>query len=246
MHKGIIYILLFSLSVFLCKTKNYSQSDLTTVGFQVKPILPINYFGIETVSVFNDTASIDISSKLGYCFGMLIRQGISKSFSFETGINYTRRNYNLEGSSPYQNSSDKGDFGFVSYEIPLQALVYIRLSESIFMNASAGVGINFYASNVASKGQNNFIDHYSERARWINMSILSNLGFEYRTQDKGYYYLGVSLNNPISRITATQLWYYYESNIRTKFEPIFLNGTYFTLDLRYFLPKSKKDGELRR
>ena len=245
MYKYRIYILLIFLSVFFSNTNNYSQSNLTTVGFQVKPILPINYFGIETVSVSDSFASIDISSKLGYCFGMLIRQGISKSFSFETGINYTRRNYNLEGSSPYQNSSDKGDFGFVSYEIPLQILVYIRLSEAIFMNASAGTGINCYASNVASKGENKFIDHFSKR-RWINMSILSNLGFEYRTRDKGYYYLGVSLNKPISKITRTELRYYYENNSSTTFEPIFLDGTYFTLDLRYFLPISKKDGELRR
>ncbi len=48
-----VYILLFILSFFLSETKNYSQSDLTTVGFQVKPIIPINYFGIETVSVSN-------------------------------------------------------------------------------------------------------------------------------------------------------------------------------------------------
>jgi len=240
MHRYKIYILLFLSSFFLSETKNYSQSDLTTVGFQVKPIIPINYFGIEAVSVSDSFASIDVSSKLGYCFGMLIRQGISKSFSFETGINYTRRNYNLVGSSSYQNSSDKGDFGFVSYEIPLQVLVYIRLSEAIFMNASAGTGINFYASNVSSKGENNFIDHFSQR-RWINMSILSNLGFEYRTKDKGYYYLGVSLNSPISKITKTELRYYYENNSHTTFEPVFLNGTYFTIDLRYFLPKSKKD-----
>lgn len=228
------------LIVFLCKNA-HSQQSITTIGFQLKPIIPISYFGAGPISIsIEDTASLDISSKLGYCFGMVIRHGFTKSFSIEVGINYTERNYKLVGSSAFENSNDIADFGFVSYEIPVQGLIYIRLDKQLYMNASVGLGINFYASDVASKGDNFFIDHYSERARWINFSFHSNLGLEYRTKEKGYFYLGASLNTPFNEITATYLNYYYQDNNKVGFDPIFLNGNYLTLDLRYFLPSNEK------
>jgi len=216
----------------------HSQAGITTVGIQVKPIIPINYFGAGPIQLNNEYATLDLSSKLGYSFGMVVRQGLTKSISLESGINYTRRNYNIFGSSSYEYASDTADFGFISYELPVQGLIYIRIGEFVYMNASIGFGINFYASDVASKGENNYIDHYSERARWINASFLSNLGLEIRTKDIGYFYIGASLNTPFNEITATQLRYYYEDNLSTKFDPVFLNGNYLTLDLRYFFNPS--------
>jgi hypothetical protein len=226
-------------------TSSSAQQGVTTIGFQVKPIIPINYFGAGPIDLsITDTASINISSKMGYCFGMVIRQGITKSVSLETGINYTRRNYKLTGSSPISNTTDTADFGFVSYEIPFQGLIYIRLADQLYMNTAVGVGINFYASDVASKGRNFLIDHYSERAYWANLSFLSNLGVEYRTKEKGYFYIGASLNTPLWPVALTNLKYYYQDNNSVKFEPTYLNGNYLTLDLRYLLPpneKKKKD-----
>ena len=125
--------------------------QVTTIGFQVKPIVPINYFGAGPIELTSDSAIINISSKMGYSFGMVIRRGLTKTISIETGINYTRRNFKLTGTSSFENSSDVGDFGFVSYEIPIQSLVYIRLAEKLYMNASIGLGINFSASDVAIK-----------------------------------------------------------------------------------------------
>ena len=211
-----------------------AQVGVTTVGIQLKPIIPINYFGAGPIQLSNEFATLDLTSKLGYSFGMVVRHGFTKMISIESGINYNRRNYNIFGTSSYEYASDKADFGFISYELPVQVLIYIRVGEFVYMNASIGLGINFYASDVASKGENNYIDHYSERARWINASFLSNLGLELRTKEKGYFYVGASLNTPFNEITATQLRYYYENNLSTKFDPIFLNGNYVTLDLRYF------------
>ena len=44
------------------------------------------------------------------------------------------------------------------------------------MRNSIGFNVDFYASAVASKGDNFLIDHYSERARWINGSLSGELG----------------------------------------------------------------------
>tara|TARA_B110000014_G_C20106450_1_gene581928 strand:- start:948 stop:1670 length:723 start_codon:yes stop_codon:yes gene_type:complete len=222
------------LVILTFQTSIFSQIGVTTVGVQLKPIIPINYFGAGPIQLSNEFATLDLSSKLGYSFGMVVRHGFTKSISIESGINYTRRNYNIFGASSYEYANDQADFGFISYELPVQGLIYIRIGEFVYMNASIGLGINFYASDVASKGENNYIDHYSERARWINASFLSNLGLELRTKEKGYFYVGASLNTPFNEITATRLNYYYEDNLSTKFDPIFLNGNYITLDLRYF------------
>lgn len=224
-----------------CITSIMCQQGVTTIGFQVKPIVPINYFGAGPIELTSDSAIINISSKMGYSFGMVIRRGLTKTISIETGINYTRRNFKLTGTSSFENSSDVGDFGFVSYEIPIQSLVYIRLAEKLYMNASIGLGINFSASDVASKGENFYIDHYSERAYWINLSFLSNLGLEYRTKEDGYFYLGASLNTPFWPIALTTLKYYYQNNDNVRFDPIYLNGNYLTIDFRYFLPQKEKE-----
>ncbi len=223
-----------------------AQQGVSTIGLQVKPILPINYFGAGDISVSDSIATIDISTKLGYSFGMVIRHSFTKSFSIESGINFTRRNYNITGSSSITGINDEADFGFISYEIPLQGLIYIRLGENLYMNTSAGLGINFYASNVKSKGDNYSIDHYSERARWINASFLSNLGLEFRSEKSGYFYFGASLNVPFNEITVTHLWWLDGNTVITEFHPdkysqLFLNGNYFTVDLRYFLPQNKND-----
>ena len=63
----------------------HGQQGVTTIGLQVKPIIPINYFGAGPIDlIVTDTANINVSSKLGYSFGMVIRQGITKSISIET------------------------------------------------------------------------------------------------------------------------------------------------------------------
>lgn len=248
-NKFSILAILLALILSLGQYKSFfSQQGITTIGFQLKPIVPINYFGAGPINLTSSnseaSAAIEISSKLGYCFGMVIRQGLTKTISLETGINYTERNYKLAGSSLFLDSissTDIADFGFVSYEIPILGLIYIRLADQLYMNAAVGLGINFYASDVASKGENVLIDHYSERARWINLSFHSNLGLEFRTKDKGYFYLGASLNTPFNEITATYLRYYYDDNNSISFDPSFLNGNYVTIDLRYFLAPNKKD-----
>ena len=72
----------------------------------------------------------------------------------------------------------------MSYEIPIQGLIYIRLSEDLYMNTSLGIAVNWYASDVRSVGPNGILVQTSERAQWANFSLLANIGFEYRTKNR--------------------------------------------------------------
>ncbi len=220
-----IIILLFSLN---------GNSQETIFGLQFKPIIPVNYFNAGPVNLHDSIINLDIVPKFGYSIGMVFRRSFTDWLSLESGINTIRRNYDIFGESSFgPNKQDTADFGFVSYEIPIQALIYIRLSEQIYMNTATGIGVNWYASNVNSLGANNHISHFSWRARWMNLSFLANLGFEYRTKEKGYFYLGASLVNPLSTITVTEVNYYYDNNQYNKLSTQ-LNGNYVTLDFRYF------------
>ena len=216
----------------------FTQKGLTSFGLQFKPIVPVSYFQAGPVSLDDSIVNVEIKQKLGYSMGMIIRHNITDLISFETGINYVRRNYNITADSKTGPLNDQLDFGFINYEIPIQALVYVQLSKSLYMNVSSGIGLNAYPSHVISFGENLLLEQLSLRGRIIGLSYLANIGFEYKTQEKGNFYLGASLVTPLSPITETRIKYEYQNANFSEFTS-FLNGNYITIDLRYFLPEEK-------
>ena len=240
--KNSFYIVLFFCFI---STLSYGQRSKNkkvkeyVFGAQFKPIIPVNYFGAGPVDLSDTVTNLSIDPKLGYSIGMVLRRDFTNLFSFETGINYTRRNYNIIANEPKRDTSDIADFGFVSYQIPLQALIYIRLSDQLFMNTSGGIGVDWYASSVLSNGENGLIQHLSTKYYWMHFSMLANVGFEYRTEEKGRFYLGASFVNPLKSITRTTIRYYYYNNDYQRYNTE-LKGTYITVDFRYFFANKTK------
>ncbi|CAG5087571.1 PorT family protein [Parvicella tangerina] len=233
-HVVVILIVLLNIGV-LAQSKKKKGAQEVKFGVQFKPVVPINYFGAGPQTVTDSIASLTVSPKLGYNLGMVVRTDFSDLLSFETGINYIRRNFDMDATGVVIDSSDHSDFGFVSYQIPLQALVYIRLSENIYMNTSGGLGIDWYASHVQSIGENGLLKHISLRRYWMHFSVLANIGFEWRTENAGGFYVGASFVNPVKPITDTRVDYYYDNTDRQRYE-MNLRGTFITVDLRYFFP----------
>ena len=83
------------------------------------------------------------------------------------------------------------------------------------------------------------LEQLSLRGRIIGLSYLANIGFEYKTEEKGNFYLGASLVTPLSPITETKIKYEYQNATFSEFTA-FLNGNYITIDLRYFFPAEKE------
>lgn len=236
-----LFILCFSL---LKLSSVCAQENVTTFGIQFKPILPINIFVDGPFEWTDSIYSGNIQSKTGYSFGMVVRHGLTKRLSLETGINFVRRNYDLKMHKQTDSVllSDATDFGIVSYSIPLQGLVYIQLGEQLFMNASAGAELNAFASPTVSSGKNLYFNQLTRPKSRIQGSIIANLGFEYRTKEKGFFYLGLSYNLPMSRMARTQMTWL-NKNASTHINNTNLSGQYLTLDLRYFFhedPVKKK------
>lgn len=240
--------LLQHLSIFICcliSLSGYAQKNVTTFGLQFKPIISSEI--INTGPQFTQVGDIGfkVSPDGGYSFGMVIRKGITNQLSFETGINYTKRNHRLLITEDSTGFSGESDFSYVIYEIPLLALVYVQLGQQTFLNTAFGASINFLPSDWDSF--DSYFQHYSRRQSWVVPSLLANVGFEYRTYEKGFIYLGFSYHRPFSRLTNAGFLYQSvnENNVFVERERAFfdISGNYLTLDLRYFFhedPDRKK------
>ncbi|MGE3824458.1 MAG: hypothetical protein AB7G44_09535, partial [Bacteroidia bacterium] len=116
---------LISAIFVLCLLTNIVQAQerTVTVGLQVKPIFPVKFLKTGPQTVSQNGVDFTITPKLGYSGGMVIRWGFTNTVSLETGINYVKRNYDLDFKT--DTFQGKSDFGVVNYQIPVSALVFI-------------------------------------------------------------------------------------------------------------------------
>jgi hypothetical protein len=212
----------------------YAQENVLTFGIQFKPIFSSRFFGTGPIEEIQGDVSYRLTPAYGYSGGMMIRKGYSKRISFETGINFVRRDFKINIQEREFSLDDK--FRIIGYEIPFSTLVFIQLGEYMYMNASLGLCVNMFPSDVSSN--NSDYIQYSGRYNIFNPSLLSNIGFEYRTRSSGYFYFGVSLNRPFTPIYLTAIDYLRNQNTSIFRTP--LRGSYLTLDFRYFFHEDPK------
>lgn len=210
-------------------TLTQAQERVTTFGIQIRPLFSSKFFGTGPIVLTDSTFSYGIKPKTGYAVGMVIRKGLTKSLSLEFGLNYTARNFELSASNGQTTTAD--NMQIVGYELPITQLVFIRLSERIYMNAAAGVCINMFPSDVY-KDNPQFLA-YAGRERILTPSLIANLGFEYRSDKKGYFYLGASLNRPFSPIYGYSADYLDKKNVLNSVLGS-INGSYLSVDFKYF------------
>ena len=231
--KGKVLFILFFCFLFNAK----SQNSKTTFGVQYKPIIPTIYFNSDNVSKSSNSFNLNLSSKYSNSFGMIIRHQLNTTFSIESGLNYTQRNFKLSITNSDINLADFTNFGMRSYEFPIQLLTYVRASENWYLNIAFGISHNVLASDIFSYGEEKNYSFFQNTYRKSGgySALLANLGIEYRTESKGYYYFGTSLHRPwqaIGRIYPQ----YKEFNENERFYLDML-GNFVTIDFRYFFPE---------
>jgi len=229
-------VLLFALSFQLT-----GQTKETLFGIQFKPIFSSEITNTGLQSEQEGAVTFTLDQKLGYSFGMVVRKQISKQITLESGINFTQRNYDLGISvNDSSNFSSTSDFRYIIYEIPIQALVYVKAGNRTYLNASFGGVLNFLPSNWESFDF--YFEHFSIRRSWIIPALSANIGFEYRTAEDGYFYFGISFQRPFTEITTAGVLYKVDNQPQevTSFD---VSGDYLTFDLRYFFnepPEKRK------
>ena len=232
--KGKIIFILFFYFAFNAK----SQDSKTTFGIQYKPIIPAEYFNAADLSKSSASYNFNLKPKYSNSFGMVIRHQINKTFSVESGLNYTQRNFKLSITNSAINLSDFTAFGMRSYELPLQFLTYVRASENWHLNIAFGISHNVLASDIFSYGEekNYFYFQNTYRKNGGYSALLANLGMEYRTESKGHYYFGASLHKAWKAIGRIYPEYDDKTNIFNEDKEFFFDmlGNFVTIDFRYF------------
>ncbi len=221
---------LISCICLLYASDSQCQENVTTVGFQVKPIIETDIIGSGSFLVDNAPLSVQVNPKTGMSFGMVIRTGITKSISFEAGINRVTRNFEYLFRDDDIDYEETLKFGYVNYEIPLKGLVFVQLGERLFLNNSLGPSIDMYASDVTSGDV--FLQQVTIRGAWAKIALEANLGLEYRTRKSGYFYFGATYHNPFSPVARSSVRY--RDDISERFVSFDLDGGYLTLDFKYF------------
>ena len=87
-----LLILILAISFFDLK----GQNNKTTFGLQYKPIIPAKYFNSSHINESSGDYDFNLGPKYSNSFGMILRHEINKTFSIESGLNYTQRNYTLK------------------------------------------------------------------------------------------------------------------------------------------------------
>ncbi len=215
----------------MLSTVLHAQENVTTFGIQYKPIIPTRVFNSGFTALSDDNWNIEIGPKFGHNFGMVIRRGLSKRWSVESGINFVTRNFQVDASYNDTTFTDT-DFKLIAYEIPIKGLVYIQLGDRLFLNTALGFSIDMYPSDIVTADVH--FDHFTARRNWVQSGLIGNFGVELRTKEKGYFYLGGTLHRPFTELASTHLTYHRLPNTIDSRVSLNLKGSYFTVDLRYF------------
>ncbi len=256
MRKSVLCILM-CVTGLLGRAQDNENTQILTAGVEFRPIFPVDFLKTADQTVANDEFSILVSPKFSFSAGMVIRYGFHERFALETGLSFVQRNYNLTiekdatpGISPDPGSpayKSETDFTIIGYEHPVKLLVFVQLSEHIFMNAAAGLQLTFFPSDIFtsdenSSGTDQHFKHSSLRLGFdgkpgndgfIHGGAIANLGFEYRTKKAGFFYLGGTYHIPFADVYSSKFGYF-EDGYRSAAQEVRLNGSYLTFDVRYF------------
>lgn len=236
----------FAWALCACGTA-VAQVGVTTVGIQVKPVIAIDYFE-PAVDAELEHLRFRVELQGGIAYGMSVRVGLSRMLSLETGIGQIQRRFLFSATNDTSGYDRSGSFRYVGYELPLTALVYLRLGERTWMNTALGASLDFYPSDAQTILGTGESGVYVFRRNWAQASVLGNIGFEYRTERSGYFYLGATYHRPFTDMAqADATWSYFGPPTVQRFTTkMALSGTYLTVDLRYYFHEDPDKARLRK
>lgn len=234
--------------LFICiSALSYSQSNRVPsyFGIQYQSVIPNDLLGQKSLSLANESFSSSINQKMGYSMGATVRFGITELIAFETGINFTKRNFNINMEVPDSNLFVSDAPSFIEYNIPLNCLIYIKMTKEWYANASLGVAVTYKPSSIGRQinpeGLHSFIyDGYVDFRRKIGVDFNGNVGVEYRTKKSGFFYLGGSVRIPFAPLFIMLTKYQNQGYELTTSDEY--NGSYLSVDLKYFFPITRSNG----
>ncbi len=227
---------------------NRTIEKQTLFGIQISPIIPTNFLEKSNYQYESDTVNYSIQNHTSVSYGVEIRHYFTYRFALNTGILYTKRNIDVDFSSQHSVSNKKlndttftRQLQFTAFEIPIKASGYVRLSKQIYMSIAGGIHLNFYPSDI--RVDNVYMqraEHFGLNAfQFFQLGISGSLGWEYRTQNSGIFFIGASYQTHINNMAYVLLFEEETIHNADYFEPV--KGSYFSIDIKYFFPFNEKN-----
>ena len=107
------------------------------------------------------------------------------------------------------------DLGFLTYDIPLNCLIYIKLNKTWYANASLGLSAVYKPSTIGGvnnlEGSHTFIHTgYVDYKKKFTADFNGNIGFEFRSKNSGFFYLGGAVQIPLEPLFYLAGMYKYQ------------------------------------
>lgn len=204
-------------------------------GLQIKTLIPTNFIGDVQTTVSKDGFKSTISQNIGYSFGATVRAGITELIAFETGINFNQRYFDIQSSYADSGIFVSNQLGFIHYDVPINGLIYIKLSKRLYANASLGLAAGFKPTSIGTlnnAGGTTYIFHTGAVTKKISLDLNGNLGAEYRSKKSGTFYLGGSIRLPLKPLFTYISTYKNQGYKATGYGDV--SGGYLSIDLKYF------------
>lgn len=219
-----------------------AQVGVATLGIQAKPVIPFTFFDpVTRLDVPPLNGSVELTG--GFAFGMMVRAGITKSISIETGINQITRRFDVGLANDTNGYAIRDELRFIGYEVPVLGMVYIRLGEHTWMNNALGFSADLYPSDAERRQEYSSV--YLARKDWLQIGLVANIGVEYRTPRSGWFYLGATYHRPFGDIAQAELTWLDDLGFGTTIRAG-IPGSYLTADLRYFFHNDPSKARRRK
>lgn len=234
----LLFLIFFSASL---TAQKYQSKPDNFFGFHVKPLIPFGLVGDKPFIVRVKNFETTISPLIGYSYGAILRVGLTKLLAIETGINYARRNYRANYSIVDSNIFAIDEVSYISFDVPINFLVYIKLGNQLFMNVGIGASLNYNPSSIFSvinPKEEHLILFKGQRENLFDFNTNADIGIEYRTRSFGAFYIGVSGCIPFSptlKITSVYRYGTYETIALGQIE-----GASFAFNFKYLFHNQKK------
>lgn len=237
MRRFILILFILPLSLFAQKENKFGVQNY--FGFQTRMIIPSDAIGPNTLTLTKDYFTTTIQQQVGYTFGGVVRLGLSELISIETGLNYVQRRFGITMSETDSAITAYGTMSFIQYDIPVSAVINVKLSKELFANASLGFALQNKPSSVGiitnPQGKHEFLHQgVVDIHKKISLDLISSVGFEYRTKKSGVFYIGGSARVAMAPVFLLVAKHRYVNESKVVYGNV--NGSYLSFDLKYFLP----------
>jgi hypothetical protein len=237
MRYTLLLLLLFSHTVFSQKENKFGVPNY--FGFQTRMIIPSDAIGPNSLTLTKDFFTTTIEQQVGYTFGGVVRLGLSELISIETGLNYVQRHFGISMTQTDSALTAYRNMSFIQYDIPVSAVINVKLTKELFANASLGLALENKPSSVGiitdPRGKHEFLHQgVVDIHKKMSFDLTSSVGFEYRTKKSGVFYVGGSARVAMAPVFLLVAKYRYVNDSRVVYGNV--NGSYLSVDLKYFLP----------